>query len=249
MPWARASALDRHMACPASSHLPRLDRGVWALGYLQTGELVAPPGPIELKDTTAADWGTAMHSAKSNDATASDPWLTLMDPFRDAMWPTALGVHEQAVAYDCRTREVKLGPVNLPVDQMNAWKAAQSDDSVVGTADWWGALPTGEPWIDDLKTGWRTPEVLTPQMLFYAMCHRLEAKANSCRVSITHFPRAASEPTREGLWRQAGPVTLDNFQDELHHAWVRAVGFNASAKPGPHCHYCASALVCDRAND
>ena len=207
------------------------------------------PGALAERDHSAADWGVAMHSAMSMGPDAAEPFISTMEPFRKELWPAALGVHEQALSYDCRTKEVTLGPVNLATEAMDAWKQAQSVDSVTGTCDWWGKLPTEEPWVDDLKTGWRTPEVLTPQMLFYAMCRRLAAKSSTCRVSITHFPRAASEPTREGLWRQAGPVTLDNFQDELHHAWVRAVGFNAEARPGPHCNYCPSATVCDRAND
>lgn len=201
---------------------------------------------------SAADWGTAMHLAKADPTTASDPWLTMMDPHRDLLWPARLGVHEQAVAYDCRARTVEIGPANLPTEQMDAWKNSRGPDTITGTCDWWASLPTGEPWVDDLKTGWKTPDVLTPQMLFYSLCRALSQPAwdaRTVRVSITHYPRAAAEPTREGLWRQVGPVQLDAFQDDLHHAWVRATGFNTGAKPGPWCRYCPSAQVCDRANE
>lgn len=63
---------------------------------------------------------------------------------------------------------------------------------MVGTADWLGQL-NGLAWVDDLKTGWQTPEVVTPQMLFYALCWREQATHTEYRgevvLSISHWPK------------------------------------------------------------
>ena len=254
MPWARASSLDRHLECPAASHLPRLDRGKWEPGYLTQGLFVAPVVAVEERDSFAADWGTAMHAAKANSSEAQDPFLTWVDPHREILWPTRLGLHEVAVSYDCRTGEVTT--FQGTKDETDKWKTSRGPDSVTGSCDWWARLPTGEPWIDDLKTGWKEPLVVTPQTLFYLMCRMKEANRGTedpwttGRVSITHWPRAKepTEPTRSGLWRQVTDTALLAFEGELKTAWVRAAGSNPEPRPGAHCLYCPSASVCDRAN-
>lgn len=246
MPWARASALHRHLECAAASWLPQLDRGVWRPGYLQTGVVELPPNPDEVPDMSAADWGTAMHNAKAMTPDACDPWLADVEPYREKLWPAGLGLHEQCVAYNCRTREIELGPTNAPHEVANAWKESRDADCVTGECDWWGELPGGEPWVDDLKTGWRTPEVVTPQTLFYLLLRCRVAKANIGRISITHWPRKSPTPTRDGLWRQVTFVALDGFEDDLHKAWVNTTR-GPEARPGPWCEYCPSAGACDRA--
>lgn len=255
MPWARASQLDRHIACPAASWLPRADRGTWKQGYLVIGELSGPPAPIEERDTSAADWGTAMHAAKASLESASDPWLTMWEPWREKLYPQRLGRHEVAISYDCSTRAIEVYQ-GVPGEAMDAWKETRGRDCVSGQMDWLGALPTDEPWVDDLKTGWKTPEVITAQTSFYALVAARLAKADSCRVSITHWPKKADEPTREGLWRQLTMLHLDAFEEQLHRAWLGAIGLSKAdpdwrgqARPGPHCKYCPSVSVCPRAND
>lgn len=248
MPWARASALHRHLDCPAASWLPRLERGVWRPGYLQQGEVVLPPLPDELPDTSAADWGTAMHDAKANNAAAADPWLGMVEPYRERLWPSEMGVHEQLLAYNCRTRAIEVGPANLSQVEADAWKEQWDQDYVVGTCDWWGSLPSGEPWVDDLKTGWRTPEVVTPQTLWYTLLRARYTGFDYGRVSITHWPKKEEAPTREGLWRQVSPLVLESFEDELQQAWRRAVILpSPEARAGAACQYCPSAGVCDKA--
>lgn len=254
MPWARASALDRHLECSAASWLPRLERGVWRPSYLEAGVFVPPDVFLfpdeEEPDSEASEWGTGMHLAKADPENPEGypVQVGLLDGWREKLWPSNLGVHEQAVAYNCRTREVLLGPTNLQVEEMDSWKAAQDPDCVVGTADWWANLPLGEPWVDDLKTGWRKPDVPTPQTLFYLMCKCRVDRQDTGRVSITWYPKAADEPTREGLWRQVSGLALDGFEDDLQQAWRRTMA-SPEASPGPHCRYCPSALDCDRAYD
>jgi hypothetical protein len=245
MPWARASALERHLECPGASWLPRLDRGVWRPGYLQTGVVELPPVPDELPNTSAADHGTAMHEAKAG--TGVDPFMSQVDPYREVFWPSGLGVHEQAVSYDCRTREIKLGPTNLSRAEMDAWKDSQGPDCVVGTADWWANLPSGEPWISDLKTGWRRPDVATPQTLFYLLLKCRVDGWEFGRISIDWWPKKEPEPTRDGLWRQVSGLALDAFEDDLQAAWKRAVIIpNPDSRPGPWCGYCPSWRACPK---
>lgn len=248
MPWARASSLERHLECSASCWLPRLERGQWRPGYLVEGETVLPkdPDPSELKPNESADWGTAMHSAKAGQVV--EPQWTLIEPYREDLWPSALGVHEQLLAYNCRTGEVDVGPSNVSQEEGDAWKDSHDTDWVVGTCDWWASLPSGEPWIDDLKTGWRKPEVTTAQTLFYIMLKCKVDVWDFGRVSITHCPRRTPIPTREGLWRQVSKIALESFEDDVRAAWRRTVHIpNPAARPGPHCMYCPSQGVCDRA--
>lgn len=257
MPWARASALHRHLACPAASWLPRADRGAWRPGYLATG-LLAAPVPSEsppAEDTTLADWGTAMHAAKAGSPDASDPWVTMMAPWRDKLWPAALGQHEVCLSYDCRTREVELGPIGALDSEASEWKESRGPDCVVGTADWAGVLPSGEPWVDDLKTGWRRPDPSATPILFYLMCWAKLCNAQVGWTSNTWWPRGADTvPSREGLWRKVTVVAFDVLEEDLHRAWLGAVGFSRNdpqwrpaPRPGPHCHYCPSVGVCPRA--
>jgi hypothetical protein len=71
--------------------------------------------------------------------------------------------------------------------------------------------------VDDLKTGWRTPEVMTPPMMFYLMVYRdwtdPDHSAESV-LSITHWPKMKGEPTRDGLWRRVTPLQLEGFRME-----------------------------------
>lgn len=255
MPWARASSLDRHMICAAASHLPMADRGVWRPGYLSD----IPPDMVlpepEPRDDSAARWGTAVHAAIADAPDASDPWLLWVSPWREKMWPKRLGEHEVSVAYDCSTKKVELFR-STSEDERTDWKMSQGRDCVVGTSDWWAELPAGEPWIDDTKTGWRKPEVMSEANLFYLMCRMKFSDRNLGWLSISWWPRKALKPgeempgpSRDGLWRKVSRVQIEEFEEQLHWAWVRATGPNGKlARPGAHCMWCPSALVCDKAN-
>lgn len=252
MPWARSSSLDRHLVCPAASHLPRYSHGKWVPGYLATGDFITPDVVVDEGSRVAADWGTAMHAAKAGDAT--EPFATSMEPWRQKLWPDALGVHEQSVSYACSTRRVELlGEPGATLLEASAAKEGTAADCVVGSCDWWGQLPTGEPWVDDLKTGWRRPEVLTPQTLFYALCRMKLPDAadwDTCRISITHWPRGkkGAEPTRDGLWRQVPRYVIDQFELDMLGAWERATRPNPYPVSGGHCGYCESRFVCPKSN-
>lgn len=238
MPWARASALDRHLECPATSWLPRADRGAWAPGYLAT-TLDLPHDPPPEDDKHLAEWGTNMHLAKEGSPLAADPWVSWMEPHRDSLWPAHLGTHELPFALCCRTGIVQ---VWTPADgDKDAWKRSRAASTVTGTMDWWGQLPGGEPWVDDLKTGWYAPAVTIPQMLLYALVAQKVSKSQTVRASITHWRRGTENPDRK--WLQVGPATLEAFQDDLFAAFRRAM-VGPTPRAGAHCRFCPSAAVC-----
>ena len=249
MPWARASALDRHLACPASSFLPQWRTG-WSKGYLGIADPVPEiDGPVQ--DTSAADWGTALHDAKSDNDRAIDPWKSALASVRNKYWPPALGIHEKAYAYDCETGYLRCGPNNLPVEDMDKWKNAQATSCVIGTADFVGILPSGALWVDDLKTGWERPEVDTESMLFYAFCHSFSHPSNELpyvQISITHAPRdedpAVSVANIRRYWMKVTKERLNDFAIRLRQEWrKRKAGLDKSL-PGPYCGYCPSASIC-----
>lgn len=238
MPWSRASALDRHLECAAASWLPRADRGAWEPGYLaRAGDVPLLPPPED--DKHLAEWGTNMHTAKEGSPLAADPWLSWMEPHRETLWPAHLGQHEIPFGLCCRTGLLE---VWAPADgDKDRWKRSRGPSFVTGTMDWWGQLPGGEPWVDDLKTGWFAPRVTIPQMLLYSLVAARRARSQTVRASITHWRRGWEEPERK--WLQVGPATLEAFQDDLFAAYRRAMA-GPLPRAGAHCRYCPSAQVC-----
>ncbi len=247
MPWARASSLARHLRCPAASWLPRWDRGKWETGYV--GELLLPSEEGDTKDTSAADWGTEMHLAKAGSPDANETWMSALPlDVRNKLWPSSLGEHERAYSYSCRTGDVELGPCNESVEVMNEWKNSRPADCVVGTTDWRGKLPTGEPWNDDLKTGWQKPDTDTEAMLFYGLCEQRLTPFGTGRLSITHYPRS-KWPKPEDIkryWLRVGIVQFDLFAEELEKAWKRVRSGMEVVRAGPHCEYCPSVFACPK---
>lgn len=241
MPWARASQLHRHLHCPAASYLPRWDdvSNKEVPGYLGLfsgdGIAVLTPSMLEPRDKRAAVAGTEAHAQKERGELAPELWEGT-DPE---------GEHEVSFAYDCRTG--KVDSYHSPDQrEREEWKAQCGTDCVTGTCDWWGAL-NGHNWIDDLKTGYGTPRVNTPAMLFYAMCaNELSFPRTSVLLSVTHWPRCRGEPHREGLWYTAQLPELELFRWELHDAW-RVTTRDRDPRPGDHCTWCPSAAWCPEA--
>jgi len=256
--WARASALTRHLNCAAASWLPRDERQEWVPGYLENpnGAMVPDSDMYPNQgDSVFAEWGTQMHLAKENSPFASDPWLGYVNPERSRLWPSLLGRHEIPYAYNCRTGRVLQGPS----DGADSWKGRQGPDYITGTTDWVGNVPSGKDkagdyWIDDLKTGHATPDPLSDQFKFYALCALRWANQEglidlnprrTCRTSATHWPRSADKPTR--YWSQITWAELEEFEDEIKRAWRNALR-GPEAVPGTHCLYCSSMDVCEAIN-
>lgn len=282
MPWARASSLHRYLNCPASCTLPRLERGTWQAGYLAEG-VVGVPDMYRPRQQTgmtyfstrdgsrgeplgelakAAEWmgtsdfGTQLHAAKAG-LPCTEGARATMEPWREKLWPSRLGKHEVGVAYSSVTRLVEV--LEGTPDEVDGWKATKGSDWCVGSVDWWASLPVGEPWIDDLKTGWQEPDTVTEQTTFYVMCRRLylhqttSERWPSGRISVTHYSRRLLEqdpgasPTRR--WARLSAAALTDFQEQLDLAYVRATKHPQWASSGIQCLYCPSALVCKKGNE
>lgn len=269
MPWARASSLHRHLVCPASCSLPQYDRGAWRPGLLQ----IVTPAQLEARVQTSvetgkqtvwgtqADWGTNMHAAKAGLPVADPLYAELLAPHREKLWPARLGIHEVGVSFDCETRAVDI--CVGPSSDVDFWKASRVASSVVGSVDWWGELPTGEPWIDDLKTGKWEPDIHTEQTAFYLLCRWKGpkfSKWDTARLSVAWIPREENPHEVTELveppgwpnfrrWKQLGRFALEEFEEEIVAAWHRAKEAEPAMVPGIACEYCPSALVCPRGRD
>jgi hypothetical protein len=204
---------------------------------------------------TQADWGTNMHAAKAGLPVDHPLYAELLAPHREKLWPARLGIHEVGVSFDCETRAVDI--CVGPSADVDLWKASRAASTVVGSVDWWAELPTGEPWIDDLKTGKWDPETDTEQTRFYLLCRWKGPKFrkwDTARLSVTHIPREENpfdvtevEPVR--AWKQLGRFALEEFEEEIVAAWHRAKEAEPRPVPGIQCEYCPSALVCTKGRD
>lgn len=251
-PWARASELERVLACLPSQVVTAGLIGERSLLRLQKS-------PATKK---AALWGQAMHHWKatgllptpkqlqswSNDSGvrvrvpsllhALEQQVLHSSSSRDSLWPHP-GQHELSYTLRCsgtQQQSVQPGTTsnaslsvlrNVAADESarNDWKTSQSSDSVSGTADYVGDL-FGVPWVDDLKTGRFAPEPDNAQNKFYALCAWLDAgePRDGAHVSITHWPRGGSP-------RRLGPIAvsadcLHSFRRDLDEAYAEWVWLN-----------------------
>lgn len=202
--------------------------------------------PWIAEDDTAANWGTAMHAAISGAPDSQEPWISLAEPAK-LLWPPELGRAEVAVSLDCATLEVEI--YHHPSEsERTRWKMSRGPHCVVGTADWWGHMPDGTPWIGDLKTGRARPDPWSVQNLFYLLAMNLLEGSHGGWSSIIWYPRwANSYPSQH--WADVPPETLGDLYEAIMVAHERAVGLDAytdgvQPNPGEHCKYCPSALIC-----
>lgn len=244
-PWARASSLERSLSCAGSTQLPqwedsrgivKRDRGLYPL---------VMPDALVVRSKAAAERGRQRHAEKESGAFFPEGYSGLV----------AHGWHELSFSYCCLTGKVRV--YQHPNEHARSmWKAMQCEHAVTGTADWCAILKDGMPWVDDLKTGWMTPEVLTAQLLFYSMClsdlvregHPLVSMGvpGAVAVSITHQPSGKGQPTREGLWRRASLLMIEDFRQRLTDGW-RMTKLMDLTTAGPHCQWCPSMAWCDSA--
>jgi hypothetical protein len=224
VPLARASQLDRLLACPGSGYLPQIDlRGARA--------------------HEAAAWGTMCHRWVETGEIGHPGLQKKLDASgasRDALWPG--GSHEVALAYNVLTGEAR----SFQGDGKDEWKAAFDNEWVVGTLDYVDEV-FGEPWVDDLKTGRRvTWEAYEAQQTFYALAW---SKANygdrrRTRSTLTHWPRypLGGLPFRFGKVIEA--EELEHFEARLRE--MRAAILSQGPRVvGPQCTYCPSRTNCN----
>lgn len=229
------------LVCPGSLTLPRNDTG--------------SPAARE-----AAAWGTMVHRWKATGEILAEPEHPQHDKlFRyrlhtsgtdRAVWWPGDGKHEVGVAVNTLTGAVdrRTGPG----PDIDAWKASQPDEAVVGTADWVGTF-FGEPWVDDLKTGkaeYLVPAGASQQLLLYA--YALSGGAPAVWVSITHWPRYPRDQQPVRTMHRHTRDDLDSFFRRLVSTRNKVllnrslpidetIGLDASTR---WCVYCPSRAVC-----
>jgi hypothetical protein len=97
-------------------------------------------------------------------------------------------------------------------------------------------------WIDDLKTGWQSPDPRSVQMLFYALVAARSLGQQDAVVSITHWRRNKPEPEPR-LWAVLSMADLNDFETKLQESWKRTRSGHVAVL-GPWCRYCPSVKVC-----
>lgn len=235
MPLARASYLDRLLACPGGAWLAQADtRG---------------PGAI-----AAANWGTAAHAWKETGlypggttGVALKKRVAASGIDRLKLWPVT-GVHEVALAYNVVRGNVMMS-TSKDAAYNDRWKAAFDDEWVTGSLDFVDDV-FGEPWLDDLKTGrlvhYKDYEA---QQSFYVMawCLADKGKLTRSRSTLTHWPRypLGGLPSRFGVTMEVEYLEL--FRDKL--AQLRKdilAKDNSLLSTGAQCTYCPSRGACPR---
>jgi hypothetical protein len=234
-PWARASAAERWLVCPASTVLP--------VGPDTAGE--------------AARWGTEVHDWKATGGEPVDGEFSVLirkrlvaltgdptgEPLRQELWPAELGTHELAVSVCAVTG--RTFTFRGTAAERNEWKWSRPESHVVGTMDWLGEM-ADRPWVDDLKTGKIPDDPDAPQVRVYGVAGAAEF------LSVTHWPRypLARPPSRE--WadfpeRDRAATMADIRAAYRGHLEARGSLLLAEPPrtvPGDHCRWCPSRPSC-----
>lgn len=243
MPLARASELDRLLACPGSLVLPRTEtRSERAI--------------------LAGEYGTAVHTWKETGkyeqkfATTIKKKVEAAGVSRDALW--AGGLHEVPLAYNVVTEEALALVLPVSNDEKTAWKAGFGNDWVVGTADYVGQI-LDLPWVDDLKTGrYAEWDSYKHQQTFYALAWGLFAFHSllPTRCTLTHWPKypLPKPPVRLGVVLE--PDYFLDFknklrqlkQDVLRLTTDKERGMDVSLRlsDGEQCVFCPSKSSCTK---
>jgi hypothetical protein len=244
MPFARASELDRLLACPGSLVLPRTN---------EKSE----------RAVQAAEWGTRCHFWKeTGEFGVGREALTLKKKVensgvrREELW--SQGLHEVPLAYNVETGEARALVVPLHPEEKGSWKTAFGDSWVTGTADYVGFILDG-PWVDDLKTGRKVEYVDHRfQQAFYVMTWGLSQlrELRPGRSTLTHWPKypLGEKPRRFGTVLEPG--FFQEFQDRLRNLyrdWKKlkekgdtGMDITGHLQDGGHCLYCPSKPSCTK---
>lgn len=236
MGWTRASSLERALACPSSTVFPTVERK-----------------SDRVQD--AADWGSLAHAWKSTGVIQDHRFARLLERHieecgvdRLALWPAG-GRHDVAIAVNCQVDAFAEAELETQAER-DAWKASWGDGWVTGEWDYCGDI-LGEPWVDDLKTGW-APEPDAPQPMFYGLGAWYSTRRTAAQVCLTitrwprpnlyaRNPRAFHPPTRTpDLWVPSS--RLAEFRQQLimghdNHTEA-AIDPDRWAVPGEHCRFC-----------
>lgn len=241
MPFARASELDRLLACPGSLVLPKEEvKSERAKEAAEYGELVH-----YWKETGEIGKGRGGTTLKKKLIEGVD---------RDALWIE--GLHEVPLAYNVLTGESRAMVLPLSKDKRDLWKATFGDEWLTGTADYVGLL-LEKPWVDDLKTGRQVDYIdHRYQQAFYALVWTLfqMGELTQCRSTITHWPKypIKNKPRRFGTVLEPDffldfQVKLKQLREDvmrMKDKQERGLEIWGHLSDGPQCKYCPSKLAC-----
>jgi hypothetical protein len=166
---------------------------------------------------------------------------------RARYWPSAAGHHEMVLWYDPRTGDAGAQPVGKGRDRFKGipWSAA------LMIADF--VVLTGDPWLDDTKTGWQPALPEHHKQLWVGALVVWKLTGRSPRMTITALPRypldgkpersRAYVPTVDELaafeW-----LLLDAYASHELEAITYAAGVEPTTMVGEHCKWCKSKGVC-----
>lgn len=238
------SSLDRLLACAGSEFLGGVDEKSEAA-------------------RVAADWGTLVHHWKESGEIVAVNGRENLPPLfekklregrvrREQWWPEDM-VHELALAVDPLSAVVHFAEGDRGAKE--AWKAAQSDQYVTGSADGY-AWMFDRLWVDDLKTGRDvTFEQHEQQLKGYALgVARVLEYRGPVHATVTWWPRypVVSQPQRFGRVIEQDELLaferrLVTLRDEIlryREAKEKVVATEVHLAGGPQCNWCPSRDEC-----
>jgi Protein of unknown function (DUF2800) len=234
----RASGSDRIISCPASLHLPRIDRpggdaaefGTLVHHWAETGE-------------HDPDWGKPGHIKTLAKKLAESKIDRL------AWWPPGHGEHEVTYAIHLPTLKLTIRDKEPgePRDAADKWKKQfVGHEWLTGSIDWcFFGDDEHLPWIDDLKTGsWPVEADDNKQLMSYALVPWFKAGRPldwECAISITQWKKypVAGLPVRTG-----SKVTgLDLFEHVDRLRWS-AEHPDETNPTEDNCRFCGSQTFC-----
>jgi len=218
-PWASPSVLDRAIACPASTVLPK------------GPDIVGP----------SAQWGKEVHAFKEGE----DPtprvkkWYESYYPgVKEMLWPG--GEHE--VVYWEQDGKIERLDRRPSFAERELWPR----QGMFFSLDWQNLHDGPAPWVDDLKTG-LMPESWTQLKAYSWALYKAHPWIQTNLASYTNWTRypLGADPVRET--KSFTRAEIEGWYDKTVVPAKRlALGRNAAdlVRPGPHCRWCRSKPYC-----
>lgn len=233
MPFARASELDRLLACPGAKWLPN-------------------SGLVSESALTARNWGNFVHKwVETGEMHGDQSQIRLLEKkiresgtTREEYW--GAGRHEVALAYNVVTGRADICNGGTP-EGKDDWKNAHDDEWIVGTLDYAEQL-FDSIWVDDLKTGRRASwEAYAAQQTFYTatLGLGLYGRIGEARSSITHWPKypVAARPFRTA--KVLSQEYQEDFLGQLRELRTKIlVRRQEDLRVTEHCTWCPARFDC-----
>lgn len=218
-PWASPSVLDRAIACPASTVLPK------------GPDIVGP----------SAAWGKEVHAFKEGDTPTArvKKWYETYYPgYKEVLWPG--GTHE--------TLYWEQGGILKKLDTKVSFEAREfwPRDGMFFSLDWENLTDAPVPWVDDLKTG-MMPESWTQLKAYSWALYQYHPWMTTNLASYTNWTRYPLGAEANRVMKTYTRDEIEGWYDKTVVPAKRlALGPTASkyVNPGPHCRWCRAKPNC-----